>query len=64
MGHDGKSAWQGPNLSSIVRHGPHVAPAEVDFHQKPVYQPSCQQHLGPPAEIVTPPSIVTARYGY
>ena len=31
---DGKSAIQGPNLTSIVCHGPHDDPVEVDFHQK------------------------------
>ena len=57
----GALTTQGPNLTSIVRHGPHDDPAEVDFHPKPVYQPSCQQHLGRPAEIVNPPSNVTVR---
>jgi hypothetical protein len=32
---DGKPVPQGSSLSSIVRHGLHDGPAEVDFHQKP-----------------------------
>lgn len=41
----GALTTQGPNLTSIVRHGPHDDPVEVDFHQKPVYQPSANNIL-------------------
>lgn len=42
---------QGPNLSSIVRHGLNDGPAEVNFHQKPVHQPSRHLRLDHPAAV-------------